>query len=90
MATISVAAQPENVGFMRETMSLEKQMGRTLLMNERRYIDRGKSHIIIAGIENDGDSMHFPQKGDIKKTLPKKTSGNFIISTGARSLFLAS
>ena len=54
----------------RETMSLERQMGWTLLMNEHRYIDRdNKSSIIIAGMENDGDGIRFPQNGDIKKTL---------------------
>ena len=53
----------------RETMSLERQMGWTLLMNEHRYIDREKSSIVIAGMENDGDGIKFPQKGDIKKTL---------------------
>lgn len=53
----------------RETMSLEKQLGWTLLMNDHRVIDRKGSHIIIAGMENDGDGIRFPQKGDIKKTL---------------------
>ena len=53
----------------RETMSLEKQLGWTLLMNDHRYINREKSSIIIAGMENDGDGIRFPQKGDIKKTL---------------------
>ena len=69
----------KKVANMRETMSLEKQMGWTLLMNERRYIDRGKSHIIIAGMENDGDGIHFPQKGDIKKTLKGIDDDDFII-----------
>ncbi len=53
----------------RETMSLERQMGWTLLMNEHRYINREKSSIVIAGMENDGDGIKFPQNGDIKKTL---------------------
>lgn len=54
----------------RETMSLEQQMGWTLLMNEHRSVNRHQSSIIIAGMENDGDGIRFPQKGDIKKTLP--------------------
>ena len=37
--------------------------------NENRIIERGKSHIIIAGMENDGDGIKFPQKGDVNKTL---------------------
>ena len=53
--------------------------GWTLLMNEHRYIDRGKSHIIIAGMENDGDGIHFPQKGEIKKTLKGIDDDDFII-----------
>ena len=53
----------------RETMSLEKQLGWTLLMNAHHVIDRKGSHIIIAGMENDGDGIRFPQKGDIRKTL---------------------
>ncbi len=69
----------KKVANMRETMSLEKQMGWTLLMNEHRYIDRGKSHIIIAGMENDGDGIHFPQKGDIKKTLKGIDDDDFIL-----------
>ena len=67
------------VANMRETMSLEKQMGWTLLMNEHRYIDRGKSHIIIAGMENDGDGIRFPQKGDIKKTLKGVDDNDFVL-----------
>jgi len=53
----------------RETVSLERQMGWTLLLNEHRVVDRDNSRIIIAGMENDGDGRHFPQKGDIAKTL---------------------
>ena len=53
----------------RETMSLERQMGWTLLMNEHRVIERKGSHIIIAGMENDGDGIRFPQKGDINQSL---------------------
>ena len=63
----------------RETMSLERQMGWTLLMNEHRYIDREKSSIVIAGMENDGDGIKFPQKGDIKKTLKGIKGDTFVI-----------
>ena len=64
----------------RETMSLERQMGWTLLMNEHRYIDRDKkSSIIIAGMENDGDGIRFPQKGDIKKTLKGVNEDAFVL-----------
>ena len=69
----------KKVANMRETMSLEKQRGWTLLMNEHRYIDRGKSHIIIAGMENDGDGIRFPQKGNIKKALKGINDDDFIL-----------
>jgi predicted MPP superfamily phosphohydrolase len=65
----------------RETVSLEKQMGWTLLQNEHRIIERNKERIIIAGMENDGDGKHFPQKGNIKATLSslKTKRDDFII-----------
>ena len=63
----------------RETMSLERQMGWTLLMNEHRYINREKSSIVIAGMENDGDGIKFPQKGEIKKTLKGVNKDAFVI-----------
>ena len=53
----------------RETVSLERQMGWTVLLNEHRIINRDSSHIVIAGMENDGNNKKFPQKGDIPKTL---------------------
>lgn len=53
----------------RETVSLERQMGWTPLLNAHRTIERGKQQIILAGMENDGDGKRFPQKGNISKTL---------------------
>jgi hypothetical protein len=63
----------------RETISLERQMGWTLLLNTHRTIERGKQHIILAGMENDGDGKHFPQKGDINKTLASTSKDDFIL-----------
>jgi predicted MPP superfamily phosphohydrolase len=40
-----------------------------VLLNDHKVIQRGKDHLVIAGMENDGDGKHFPQKGDISKTL---------------------
>jgi predicted MPP superfamily phosphohydrolase len=54
-------------------------MGWTLLQNEHRYIERGKSGIVIAGMENDGDGIHFPQKGDVPQTLKGVEDGTFIL-----------
>ena len=53
----------------RETVSLERQMGWTVLLNEHRIIQRDTAQIIIAGMENDGDGKRFPQKGDVVKAL---------------------
>ena len=64
---------------IKETISLEKQLGWTLLLNENRKITHDKDHIILAGMENDGDGKHFPQKGDINKTLENVNDSDFIL-----------
>ena len=63
----------------KETISLEKQLGWTLLNNESQILTRDKDHIVVAGMENDGDGKHFPQKGDIKKALAQATDSDFIL-----------
>ena len=63
----------------KETISLEKQLGWTLLNNESQILTRDKDHIVLAGMENDGDGKHFPQKGDIKKALAQATDSDFIL-----------
>lgn len=63
----------------KETVSLERQMGWTVLQNEHRTIERDKQHIVIAGMENDGNGKKFPQKGDIQKTLEGVSDGEFIL-----------
>ena len=63
----------------RETISLERQLGWTLLQNEHRTIERGSAHIIIAGMENDGDGKRFPQNGDVAKSLDGVTDSDFIL-----------
>ena len=63
----------------RETISLERQFGWTVLQNEHRDISRDKSSIVIAGMENDGDGIKFPQKGDVIKTLKDVKEGAFIL-----------
>ena len=63
----------------RETVSLERQMGWNVLLNEHGTIEHGKDHMILAGMENDGDGKRFPQKGDVDKTLENVTSDDFIL-----------
>lgn len=72
-------SEAEKAANCREIVSLEKQLGWTLLQNEHRYIERGKSRIVIAGMENDGDGKNFPQKGNISKTLKGVDNGDFIL-----------
>ena len=72
-------SEAEKEANCRETVSLEKQLGWKLLQNEHRYIERGKSRIVIAGMENDGDGKHFPQKGNISKTLKGVDDDDFIL-----------
>lgn len=56
----------------RETISLERQMGWTLLLNDHRRISRGGATIVVAGMENDSGGR-FPMLGDIAQTLSGHT-----------------
>ncbi len=59
----------------RETIDLERQMGWTLLLNEHLTVRRGNDSIVVAGMENDGESMYAPKLGNVAKTL-EGLSGN--------------
>ena len=72
-------SEVQKVANCRETISLEKQMGWTVLLNEHRIIQRGKDHIVIAGMENDGDGIRFPQYGNLNKTLKGIKDNDFIL-----------
>ena len=63
----------------KEIVSLERQMGWKVLLNEHCTIERGADHIILAGMENDGDGKRFPQKGDVQKTLENVAENDFIL-----------
>ena len=63
----------------RETVSLERQMGWTVLLNEHRMIEHEGQHIVIAGMETDGNGKKFPRKGDISKTLEEVSDSDFIL-----------
>ena len=73
------ADEVTKVANCRETVSLERQMGWTVLLNEHRTIKRDSSYIVIAGMEDDGNGKKFPQKGDIPKTLEGVNEGDFIL-----------
>lgn len=52
----------------RELVSLERQLGWHLLLNENSVIRRNNDSIVVAGMENDGRKP-FPAKGDISKAM---------------------
>ena len=53
---------------MGKTVSMESEIGWTLLSNQHRMVCRGGDSIIVAGMENDGEKR-FPQRGDIGRAL---------------------
>lgn len=63
----------------REMVSLQRQMGWTLLRNEHRVVRRGADSIVVAGMENDGTSKRSPARGDIAKTLRGTAPGAFVL-----------
>ena len=62
----------------RETVSLERQMGWTLLLNDHRKVSRGGQHIVIAGMENDGEGR-FPSHADVAKTMQGVAPSDFVV-----------
>lgn len=63
----------------RMTVFLQHRMGWRLLQNEHAVIRRGADSIVIAGMENDGNGKHFPQKGDVRKTMRGVGRGAFTV-----------
>ena len=63
----------------REMISLERQMGWTLLLNEYRAIHRGTDSIVVAGMENDGISKRYPQRGECATTMKGTNSSDFVV-----------
>ncbi len=72
----------QKVANVRETVSLERQAGWTVLLNDHRIIERsnpdhkGKAYLVIAGMENDGLGERAPRKGDINKSLSGVQTSN--------------
>lgn len=64
---------------LRETQRQQRAFGWNLLINEHSYVKRGQESIVIAGMENDGDGIHFPQKGNVAKTLEGVSSDEFVV-----------
>ncbi len=58
--------------------SIDEELGWTQLSNAHRTIRRGDDHIVIAGMENDGDGRN-PQLGDIQLALWGVGRDEFVI-----------
>lgn len=61
--------EEEKKKYLEETEQIMRDLGWNLLLNSHTNIYRGDDTIVIAGMENDGDGIHFPQLGDVAKTL---------------------
>ena len=61
--------------------SIDEELGWTLLSNDHRTIRRGEEHIIIAGMENDGEGKNErdPQLGDIQHALWGVSREEFVV-----------
>ncbi|MDY6408331.1 MAG: metallophosphoesterase, partial [Prevotella sp.] len=82
----SDAGELECAANERELQGIERQMGWTLLMNDRRVISRNGDSIVIAGLENHGkepknddERKRFPQRGDTKKALSGIADNAFVV-----------
>lgn len=62
-----------------QTIANIRQMGFTLLLNEKRIICRDSDSIVIAGMENWGKVKRMPRKGDVKKTLKGISDNAFVV-----------
>ena len=63
----------------REMKDLQRRMGWTLLLNENRILRRGADSLVIAGMENDGESKRSPARGNIIRTLKGVADGAFVV-----------
>ena len=78
-ATYLDTDEAEKAANDRETVSLERQMGWHLLLNEHRVIERDGQRLVIAGMENYGAAARFPKRGDVGRALAGTAKGDFII-----------
>lgn len=59
--------------------AIDDNLGWNLLLNGRHRIRRGDQFIVIAGMENDGDGIRFPQNGDISYALSGIKRDDFVV-----------
>ena len=63
---------------LEKLITIQGEMGWTLLMNENRIIRRGEDSIAVVGVENTSTSRHFPSRGYLKRAS-EGTEGMFRI-----------
>lgn len=59
--------------------SIDEDLGWRLLRNNHTTIRRGADHIIVAGMEDDGDGKRFPQLGNIQEALWGVNRSEFVV-----------
>lgn len=64
---------------LNKTIAFEREMGWNLLLNANVRIVCDSASIVIAGMENDGDGIHFPMYGNISKTLSGVSDSDFVV-----------
>ena len=65
--------------YLEKLKAVEHDLGWNLLDNSHLKIRRGADSIVVAGMENDGDGRHFPQRGDVPSTLSGLGMDSYII-----------
>lgn len=61
------------------TIEAQRDMGWKVLKNGHVDIERDTAHIVIAGMENDGEGDRSPQKGNINTTLRGVSRDEFVV-----------
>lgn len=69
-------AQYLNIGTRK---GLDEELGWTLMINSRTFVRRDKQRLVIAGMDNDGDGVRFPQNGDLSSALYRIKRQDFVI-----------
>ena len=73
-------ADRERAEDVQELIRRQRGYGWNMLLNDHATIHRGKSHICLAGVENQGYSkMRFPRRADLSKALSGIRRSDFTI-----------
>lgn len=64
---------------IQKLQQMQREMGFTVLNNEMHTIERNGKKLNIIGVENWGNSIHFPKKGDLRKASEQAQEGDINI-----------